>query len=287
MRFGFVRDHREAFRVRLMCRVLDVSHGGFYAWLGRDEAERDREDARLGLLIRGIYDDHRFVYGAPRIHKVLQRSGEACGRKRVAKIMRRLGLRSKATRRFRIQTTNSKHGHPIAPDLVKRNFTAAGPNRVWVSDITYIGTDEGWLYLAVIMDLFSRRIVGWSMGSTMEVSLVTAALHMAVESRLPAPGCIFHSDRGSQYACAEFRAELDAGGFIASMSRRGNCYDNAAAESLHHSLKTECVLLHDYTTRDEARASVFDYIEIFYNRQRLHSSIGYRSPAEFELARVG
>lgn len=287
MRFGFIRDHRETFRVRSMCRTLDVSHSGFYAWLSRDESARDREDARLGQLIRAVHDDHRLVYGAPRVHKVLQRSGEVCSRKRVAKIMRRMGLRSRATRRFRIQTTNSKHDHPIATDLLQRNFMAAAPNRAWVSDITYIGTEEGWLYLAVIMDLFSRRIVGWSMGSTMDVSLVTSALGMAVENRRPAPGCIFHSDRGSQYACAEFRGALKANGFIASMSRRGDCYDNAAAESLHHSLKTECVLLCDYKTRDEARASVFDYIERFYNRQRLHSSIGYQSPVEFEMARAG
>lgn len=287
MRFVFVRDHRETFRVVSMCRMLDVSRSGFYAWLGRDEAPRDREDNRLVPLIRAIYDDHRFVYGAPRIHKALQRSGETCSRKRVARIMRRMGIRSKATRRFRIRTTNSKHDHPIAPDLLQRNFSATAPNRAWVSDITYIGTEEGWLYLAVIMDLFSRRIVGWSMGSTMEVSLVAAALTMAVGSRRPTPGCIFHSDRGSQYACAEFRGALKSAGLVASMSRRGDCYDNAAAESLHHSLKTECVLLQDYKTRDEARASVFDYIERFYNRQRLHSSIGYQSPAEFELAHAG
>lgn len=270
-----------------MCRVLEVSHSGFYAWLDRDDCARDREDARLESLIRAIYDDHRFVYGAPRIHKALERSGVACSRKRVARIMRRMGLRSRATRRFRMQTTDSRHDHPIAPDLLKRNFSASGPNKAWVSDITYIGTDEGWLYLAVIMDLFSRRVVGWSMGSTMDKSLVTAALDMAVQDRRPAPGCIFHSDRGSQYACAEFRAALKAKGFVPSMSRSGDCYDNAAAESLHHSLKTECVFLHDYKTRDEARASVFDYIEQFYNRQRLHSSIGYRSPAEFELSCTG
>ena len=270
-----------------MCRVLDVSHSGFYAWLGRGESAHDREDSRLEALIRSIHDDNRFVYGAPRVHKALQRSGVVCSRKRVARIMRRIGLRSKATRRFRIQTTDSKHAHPIAPDLLRRNFSASAPNRAWVSDITYIGTEEGWLYLAVIMDLFSRRIVGWSMGSTMDVSLVAAALDMAVEGRRPAPGCIFHSDRGSQYACTEFRAALKAKGFVSSMSRRGDCYDNAAAESLHHSLKTECVSMQNYKTRDEARASVFDYIEVFYNRQRIHSSIGYRSPVEFEVAHAG
>jgi len=287
VRFGFVRDHRETFGVRLMCRVLDVSHSGFYAWLGRGESAHDREDARLEALIRSVHDDNRFVYGAPRVHKALQRSRLGCRRERVARIMRRIGLRSKATRRFRIQTTDSKHADPIAPDLLRRNFSASAPNRAWVSDITYIGSEEGWLYLAVIMDLFSRRIVGWSMGSTMDVSLVAAALDMAVEGRRPAPGCIFHSDRGSQYACTEFRAALKAKGFVPSMSRRGDCYDNAAAESLHHSLKTECVSMQNYKTRDEARASLFDYIEVFYNRQRIHSSIGYRSPVEFEVAHAG
>jgi len=270
-----------------MCRVLDVTRSGFYAWLGRGESKRCQDDARLQPLIRSIYEGHRLVYGAPRVHQALKKSGESCSRKRVARLMRSMGLRSKATRRFKVKTTDSQHDHPIAPDLLKRNFTAEAPNRVWVTDITYISTNEGWLYLAVIMDLFSRKIVGWSMSSGMDVSLVLAALQMAVESRRPPPGCIIHSDRGSQYACAEFRAALAAHGLLPSMSRCGDCYDNAAAESLHHSLKTECVLLHDYQTRDEARASVFDYIERFYNRQRMHSSIGYKSPVEFELAYAG
>ena len=165
-----------------MCRTLEVSRGGFYAWRDRDKSPHELEDARLGQLIRGAYDDHRFVYGSPRIHRILRRAGETCGRKRVARIMRRLGLRSKATRRFRVKTTDSNHSHPIAPDLLRRNFTAPAPNRVWVSDITYIATDEGWLYLALTMDLFSRMIVGWSMGVTMEASLVQSALRMAVAS---------------------------------------------------------------------------------------------------------
>ena len=282
-----MRENSQEFRIASMYRALAVSRNGFYAWLGREESKHDREDTRLGALIRGIYDDNRFVYGAPRIHKALQKAGETCSRKRVARIMRRMKLRSKATRRYRVKTTDSKHEHPIAPDLLKRNFTASAPNRVWVSDITYIGTDEGWLYLAVVMDLFSRKIVGWSMSSGMDVSLVLAALDMAVEGRRPAPGCIFHSDRGSQYASADFRAALAVPGLVASMSRSGNCYDNAAAESLHHTVKTECVLHHDYATRDEARACVFDYIESFYNRRRMHSSIGYHSPEQFELAHTG
>ena len=274
-------------KIAIMCRTLEVSRGGFYAWRDRDKSPHELEDARLGQLIRGAYDDHRFVYGSPRIHRILRRAGETCGRKRVARIMRRLGLRSKATRRFRVKTTDSNHSHPIAPDLLRRNFTAPAPNRVWVSDITYIATDEGWLYLALTMDLFSRMIVGWSMGVTMEASLVQSALRMAVAGRQPLPGCIHHSDRGSQYACGDFRSDLAAAGLVASMSRSGNCYDNAAMESLNHSLKTECVLLHDYATRDEARASVFDYIERFYNRQRLHSTLDYASPVEFEQSRVG
>lgn len=281
-----MRDNRVEFAVASMCRVLEVSRSGFYAWIDRLEPARSKEDARLQVRIADIYESNRKVYGAPRIHQVLRKGGATCSKKRVAKLMRRMGLRSKATRRYRVKTTDSRHDHPIAPDLVRRAFTASAPNVVWVSDITYIGTDEGWLYLVVIMDLYSRRIVGWSMASAMDVQLVESALQMAVESRRPPHGCIFHSDRGSQYAAREFRAALKSRGLVPSMSRTGNCYDNAAAESLHHTLKTECVFHCDYATRDDARASVFDYIESFYNRQRLHSSIGYWSPVDFEAMRA-
>jgi len=272
--------------VGLMCRVLEVSRSGFYAWLGRQESGRAREDRRLSALIRGIFEESRRTYGAPRVHRALGKRGVRCGLKRVARLMKAGDMRPKTTRKFRVKTTDSKHNHPIAPDLLGQDFTADGPNQAWVSDITYIPTDEGWLYLASTMDLFSRRIVGWSMSSSLEATLVVDALRMAVEGRNPRPGLIHHSDRGSQYASSAFRQLLDAHGIRCSMSRTGNCYDNAAKESFFHTLKTELIHHEHYRTRAEARASVFEYIEAFYNRQRLHSTLDYCSPVEFELQNV-
>ena len=269
-----------------MCKTLEVSRSGFYAWLGRDESDRARDDRRLSILIRGIFDETRGIYGVPRIHQTLLQRGEQCGHNRVARLMQKAGLRSKTKRRFRVKTTDSKHGHPIAPDRLGQDFSASTANLVWVSDITYIATDEGWLYLASTMDLFSRRIVGWSMSSTLHSKIVVDAMLMAIGQRGPAAGLIHHSDRGVQYASAEFRAVLEAHGFVASMSRTGNCYDNAAKESFFHTLKTELVNHERYRTRDAARASVFEYIEAFYNRRRLHSTLGYQSPVEFERART-
>jgi len=269
-----------------MCRILEVSRSGFYAWLDRDESDRAREDRRLTALIQGIFVESRGIYGVPRVHQTLLQRGQCCGRNRVARLMQKAGLRSKTKRRFRVKTTDSKHSHPIAPDRLRQDFRASGPNQTWVSDITYIPTDEGWLYLASTMDLFSRRIVGWSMGSMLDTKLVLGALVMAFTLRDPKPGAIHHSDRGVQYASREFRAQLAARGMLASMSRKGNCYDNAAKESFFHTLKTELVNHEHYRTRDEARASVFDYIEAFYNRQRIHSTLGYQSPADFERART-
>lgn len=269
-----------------MCKTLEVSRSGFYAWLGRGESDRARDDRRLTSLIHGIFDESRGIYGVPRVHQTLLQRGEPCGHNRVARLMRQAGLRSKTKRRFRVKTTNSKHGNPIAPDHLDRDFWASAANQVWVSDITYIPTDEGWLYLASTMDLFSRRIVGWSMSSTLHSTIVVDALLMAIGQRAPAAGLIHHSDRGVQYASAEFRGVLTANGFVASMSRTGNCYDNAAKESFYHTLKTELVNHERYATRDEARASVFNYIEAFYNRRRLHSTLGYLSPEAFERART-
>ncbi|MFY9343443.1 MAG: IS3 family transposase [Planctomycetota bacterium] len=286
LRFRFVRDHRGSFEVGLMCKTLEVSRSGFYAWLGRGESDRARDDRRLTSLIRGIFDESRGIYGVPRVHQTLLQRDEPCGHNRVARLMRRAGLRSKTKRRFRIKTTDSKHGHPIAPDHLHRDFRANAANQVWVSDITYIPTDEGWLYLASTMDLFSRRIVGWSMSSTLHSTIVVDALLMAIGQRAPAAGLVHHSDRGVQYASTEFRDVLKAHGFVASMSRTGNCYDNAAKESFFHTLKTELVNHERYATRDQARASVFNYIEAFYNRRRLHSTLGYLSPEAFERART-
>lgn len=269
-----------------MCKTLEVSRSGFYAWLGREESDRAREDRRLTELIRGIFSESRGIYGIPRVHSTLRQRGQRCSRKRVARLMRRAGLRSKIRRRFRVKTTDSKHGHPIAPDRLQQDFSASALNKVWLSDITYIPTDEGWLYLASVMDLCSRRIVGWSMAATLHTTIVVDALRMAIDLRRPEPGLIHHSDRGVQYASAEFRTLLAAHGLVGSMSRQGNCYDNAVKESFFHTLKTELVNHERYRTRDEARASVFEYIEAFYNRQRIHSTLGYQSPADFERTRT-
>jgi putative transposase len=274
------------FLVALMCKTLEVSRSGFYAWLDLPEGDRARENRRLTALIQGIFAESRDTYGVPRVHATLRQRDQKCGYNRVARLMKKAGLRSKTKRRFRVQTTDSKHGHPIAPDRLGQDFGTSAANRVWVSDITYIPTDEGWLYLASTMDLFSRKIVGWSMASTLHATIVIDSLRMAIEQRGPAAGIVHHSDRGVQYACADFRAELDAHGFVASMSRKGNCYDNAAKESFYHTLKAELVSHEHYRTRAEARASVFEYIEAFYNRTRLHSTLGYMSPEDFERART-
>ena len=265
-----------------MCKTLRVSRSGFYAWLDRDESDRAREDRELTQLIRGVFTDSREIYGAPRVFRTLRRRGMTCGRHRVARLMRKAGLRSKTKRRFRVKTTDSNHSFPIAPDRLDRDFRASSANQVWVSDMTYIRTEEGWLYLAVTMDLFSRKVVGWSMAPSMHADIVVNALRMAINQRCPEPGLIHHSDRGSQYASEAFRSLLASHGALASMSRKGNCYDNAAMESFFHSLKTELVSHEHYRTHDQARASLFDYIEAFYNRQRIHSTLDYWSPADFE-----
>lgn len=279
-----MRDHREIFEVGLMCKTLRVSRSGFYAWLGRPESDRARGNRELTNLIRGVFDESREIYGAPRVFRTLRHRGVLCGRHRVARLMRLAGLRSKTKLRFRVKTTDSNHSFPIAPDLLARNFRVDQMNQAWVSDMTYIRTDEGWLYLAVTMDLFSRKVVGWSMAPSMHAAVVVDALRMAIHRRRPAPGLIHHSDRGSQYASEAFRSLLAESGLLASMSRKGNCYDNAAMESFFHSLKTELVNHEHYRSHDQARASLFEYIEVFYNRQRLHSTLDYQSPADFEAA---
>ena len=266
----------------LMCTTLEVSRSGFYAWLGRSESRRSHEDRRLTELIREEYQRSRGTYGSPRIHAALRARGETCGLNRVARLMRKAGIRSKVKRKFK-KTTNSAHTRPVAENLISQNFTVNGPNQVWVSDITCIWTDEGWLYLASTMDLFSRAIVGWSMSSTMPASLVVDALNMAIDRRSPPAGMIHHSDRGVQYAAHAFQDTLERHGIVCSMSGKGNCYDNAVKESFFHTLKTELCEHERYRTREEARASIFEYIEAFYNRQRLHSTLGYLSPLDFEI----
>jgi transposase InsO family protein len=267
-----------------MCRVLDVSVSGFYAYLGRPLAWRRVIDELLMAHVRIAFAESGETYGAPRILQEVQAEGLPTSQKRVARLMREAGLRARPRRGRRIQTTDSNHTEPIAPNLLAREFDVNGValNRVWVGDITYLPTREGPLYLAAVLDLGSRRCVGWAMRDTMEVDLVLSALRMARDARHPAPGLIFHSDRGSQYAAGVYRAALAAYGMQASMSRKGNCYDNAVAESFFSTLEFELVMRADWRTREEARTAVFEYIETWYNPKRRHSTLGYLSPSTYE-----
>lgn len=264
-----------------MCSVLEVSRSGFYSWLRRKESHRSRENGELTQQIKGIHTGHHRAYGAPRVHAELVARGKKCGKNRVARLMNVNGIRSRVRKKFKV-TTNSAHKRPIAPNLLKDRSFPTELNEVWVSDITYIWTREGWSYLASVMDLASRTVVGWSMGANMKTGLVIAALDMAIQSRCPSSGLIHHSDRGSQYASKAYRDMLKDHGMQCSMSGKGNCYDNAFKESFFHSFKTELSQHEDYQTREQARLSAFDYIEVFYNRDRRHSSLGYMSPLEFE-----
>lgn len=268
-----------------MSSALEVSRSGFYAWLGRGESRRAREDFRLTVLIREEHARSRGTYGAPRIHAALKKRGEACGLHHVERLMQEAGIRSIVRRKFK-KTTDSSHPHPVAPNLLGQDFTVSGPNQVWVSDITYIWTEEGWLFLASTMDLYSRKIVGWAMSECMPASLVVDALQMAIDLRSPPHGLLHHSDRGVQYAARAFQGLLEENGITCSMSGKGNCYDNAVKESFFHTLKTELCDHEHYRTRAQARASVFEFIEVFYNRTRLHSTLGYCSPSEFEAQRL-
>ena len=264
-----------------MCDALDVSRSGYYAWLRRPESKRKAEDKTLSEAIKEIHKDSNGEYGSPKIHQELRRRGTRCGRKRVARLMRKDGLKAKTIRKFKA-TTNSDHNLPVAENLLNRNFSPPAPNKAWVADITYIWTNEGWLYLAIVIDLFSRAVVGWSMSERMTRTLVLDAFTLAVKRRKPPLGLIHHSDRGSQYASADFQKLLEKHGAICSMSRRANCWDNAAAESFFALMKRALVFHNQYQTRDQARQSIFDYIERFYNRKRLHSSLGYRTPFEVD-----
>ena len=282
MRYAFIEAHRPLWRLPTMCRLLRVSKSGYFAWRDGREPPRRSSDRALTVLILAVHDQHRRVYGSPRIHRHLQATGTLVGRKRVERLMREAGLRV-LPRRLWVRTTDSNHDQPIAPNLLEQDFRASAPDQRWVTDITYIPTSEGWLYLAAIIDLFSRRVVGWAMDGRMDRSLVLKALDMALGNRAPAQGLIHHSDRGSQYASVDYRQALTT----ASMSRRrGNRYDNAVIESFWHSLKNELVHRQTFATRADATAAIFEYIEVFYNRIRLHSSIGYRSPAAFEAAQA-
>ena len=281
MRYRFIRDHREAFPVHSMCRVLEVGRSGFYAWLNRRESPRSCENRNLMIEVKAVYKKSRRTYGSPRVHAVLKEKGYTIGRHRIARLMRENGVISKHKRKFRA-TTNSNHDHLVAENKLERQFKATKLGQCWVSDITYIPTREGWLYLAVTIDLFHRRVIGWAMDRRITRWLVMRTLNMAIRNGNVKPGLIHHSDRGVQYACNDFQALLNVHGIVCSMSRKGDCWDNAVAESFFHTLKVELVHDRNYKTRQEAKKDIFEYIEVFYNRQRRHSHLGYLSPVEFE-----
>jgi putative transposase len=285
VRFRFIQMEKATYPARLLCRTLAVSSSGFYAWCRRGLSARAREDAALKVEIRAAHAASGKRYGSPRIHADLKADDQRVGRKRVARLMREEGIEGQRKRRFRV-TTDSRHSHPIAANELNRNFTAWAPNKVWVADITYIWTREGWMYLAAILDLFSRRVVGWSMDSCIDRTLALDALNMALKTRRPESVLLHHSDRGVQYASADYQNELRERGIICSMSRKGDCWDNAVAESFFSTLKAELVNRTDYVSYSHAKASVFEYIEVFYNRRRRHSALGYVSPVEHEAAAV-
>lgn len=275
---------KAAYPIRLLCASLDVSPSGYYDWRRRQvqPGRRRLENARLAQTIQLVHQHSRQTYGSPRIHQVLRRRGQACGRNRIARLMRQLQLAGRQRRRYRVRTTDSQHAHPIAPNRLAAQPAPTRPNQVWVADLTYIPTAEGWLYLAGILDLYSRKLVGWAMGPHLDTRLVLASWQMALGRRRPKAGLLFHSDRGSQYASTEFRQALHQHRAVASMSRTANCYDNATMESFWSTLKHELIYRANFRTRAQASAAIFEFIEVFYNQTRLHSSLNYLSPVDFE-----
>lgn len=283
MRYRFIDTHKKVWPINLMCGVLDVSRSGFYHWQGRGPSRQAWTNKKLDNRIRELFARHKQRYGAPRLTDDLHDEGIACSENRVARRMRRLGLRAIQAKKFKV-TTDSNHSKPVAPDLIEQDFTAGSPNEKWVSDISYIWTDEGWLYLTVVMDLYSRAIVGWSMRRRMTQQLVCDALTMAMFRRHFPKGTIIHSDRGSQYCSKRYQRLINNNGLRCSMGRRATCYDNAAMESFFHTLKVELVHRERFTSRREAKSKIFEYIEMYYNRQRKHSAIGYKIPMQFDQA---
>ncbi len=281
MKYAFIREHQQQYTVKRMCKVLRVSSSGYYDWFDRPESRRSRSNRGLISKIQCFHQASRKTYGSPRIHRDLQASGESVGIHRVARLMKQAGIQSKMAKRF-VVTTDSRHTMQAAPDQLKRQFQTDAPNRAWVSDTTFIATRQGWLYLAVILDLYSRQVIGWAMGNRNDRQLVSSALTMAVWRRGKVRHVVVHSDQGSTYASSDYQQLLKEHHLICSMSRKGECLDNAVAESFFGTLKTELVDDEDYKTKDEARGSLFHYIETFYNRRRRHSHLGYVSPVEFE-----
>lgn len=285
MRYRAIQANTCRYPIRLMCRLLAVSPAGYYAWRKRPESPRQAANRALLAEMRLIHRESRETYGSPSIWRALVQRGRRVGKHRVARVMRAAGLRPKTVAKWRA-TTDSHHAWPIATNTLGRHFMVDRPNRVWASDLTYVWTTEGWLYLAVVLDLYSRAVIGWRMGARLSGELVQGALQMALQHRRPTPGLLHHSDRGSQYAAAVYQQVLATHGITASMSRRGNCWDNACVESFFGTLKRELIHHRRYITRQEAMQDIFEYIEVFYNRQRRHSTLDYCSPAQFE-ARAG
>ena len=291
MRFAFIQAHAEQWHIVTMCRVLEVSKAGYYAWVQRAPSARAAADATLTVTIRETFRRCRKRYGSPRIHAELAAQGRRHGAKRVARLMQAAGLRAKARRAFR-STTDSAHTLPIAPNVLAREFAVADAHEprpldhAWVGDITYLPTREGWLYLAVVLALGSRRVIGWAMQHSIDARLTETALRMAVRTRRPAAGAVHHTDRGSQYAAHSYQALLAAHGMQCSMSRVGDCWDNAVAESFFATLELELLVHHDWHTRDAARQAIFKYIEAWYNPRRRHSTLAYVSPATYEQRRA-
>lgn len=277
-----IKNHESEFAVTLMCRALSVSKAGYYHWKTRTPSQRALVRAQLARDVKRVFDDEHARSGAPRIAKLLTNEGHCAHRKTVAHIMKAHGWRAKAARKYKA-TTNSNHALPVAPNVLNQSFEADRPDQKWVSDITYIWTDEGWLYLAVVLDLYARRVIGWSISERMTATLVGDALTMALWRRHLPKGVIVHSDRGSQYCSAAYQKLLSKHQLICSMSKKGDCYDNAAMESWNHSLKVEAIHGERFVTRQAAKQHVFEYIEVYYNRKRLHSKLDYMSPEAYEL----
>lgn len=281
MRFAFIEAKKAQFPIGMLCRLLKVRRSGFYAWASRDRAPRAQADQQLAVEIGALFREHRARYGSPRIQRALRKQNRVVCRHRIARLMREQQLRARPRRRF-VRTTDSSHSLPTPPNLLARNFRSAAPDRVWAGDVTYLPTREGWLYLAVLLDLFSRRVVGWALSERNDEALTLSALRMALEQRRPAPNLIHHSDRGTTYASGTYQDLLARRGIICSMSRKGNCWDNAVVESFFSTLDIECADQQPFASHAQARRQVADYILGFYNPTRMHSYLGFKSPMEFE-----
>ncbi len=282
MRFEFVKAHSHEFRVEKMAQVLGISRCGYYEYLKMVPSQRAVENQEFIKEIKKVYKSSRGTYGSPRVHAGMKKQGKACSRKRVAKLMKQENIQAKMRKKWKVTTQLSKKAVTIAPNYLEQNFSVEAPDKVWVSDITYVATQEGWLYVAVVLDLFSRRVVGLGMGDRLETDLVLKAFNQALYNRAIGQDLMHHSDRGCQYTSKEFKELACRHGITLSMSAKGRCYDNAVAESFFHTLKTEEIHLCNYRMREEAKNSIFEYIEVFYNRKRLHSTLGYTSPVDFE-----